>query len=85
MSFFSKKETPKQDMHSKEYEELIKRVINVEQRVNGLEIENETLRNKVLRKIQFKKEVEEEEEKHELVSDSLPKAKNLNRFTPFGL
>ena len=42
----------REDMRSGEYEDVLKRIITCEQRVNGLEIENKMLRDKVLRKIQ---------------------------------
>jgi hypothetical protein len=76
MGIFSKKEEKKEELHTKEYEEIIKRVYTLEARLNNLELENTTLRDKVLRKIQFKKEVEEQE-------STFPKAQNLNRLNPF--
>jgi hypothetical protein len=61
---------PFEHIASREYEELLKRVINVEQRVNGCEMESETLRNKVLRKMQTKR-IEEEEENLDIPSGLL--------------
>jgi len=41
-------------VNSEEYEKLVKRLVDVEQTVRGLLLENDDLRNKVLRKIQNK-------------------------------
>jgi hypothetical protein len=58
------------------YENVYKRLIEIEQRVNGLEIENKFLRDKVLRKIQKLPNTEED--------DLEPsKAKSLKPFNPF--
>jgi len=58
-------------MESKEYSELIKRITKTEARLDSLEMENETLRNKVLRKIQQKRD--------EIMQEEQPK----NTNTPF--
>lgn len=58
------------------YENVLKRLIEVEQRVNGLEIENKLLRDKVLRKIQKLPNAEDDD----LEST---KAKSLKPFNPF--
>ena len=56
---------------SEEYDKLVKRVSECEARLNSLEIENSTLRNKVLRKIQLKRD--------EILEEDEPKSsKNLN-------
>jgi hypothetical protein len=62
-------------MPTKEFEELVKRIITCEARLNSFEIENKTLRDKVLRKIQTPREEEEE----------LKPPKSINSFSPFGL
>lgn len=46
---------------NKEYSELINRITTCEARLNALEIENTTLRNKVLRKIQYPRDGQTEE------------------------
>lgn len=48
MWFFRKKE-----LESKEFETLYSRIVDVEQRVRRLELNEEDLRDKVLRKIQI--------------------------------
>lgn len=80
--WFSKKEIPKQnesyDMLVKEYQACLIRLSKAESRLDRLELENETLRDKVLRKIQFKKEEEKAQE-------TMPTTKSLNTFNPFGM
>lgn len=62
------------------------RLKRAENDILGLATENEVIRNKVLRKIQFKKkDLEEEEIPEERPADGLPRAKDLNTLKPFGL
>lgn len=68
-------------LHSNEYEELIKRVVTLEARLNSIELENVTLRNKVLRKIQ---QHTEEIETGSKENSPFVKTKSLNTFSPFG-
>lgn len=56
-----------------EYTEIVKRLVLVEQEVIALKIENKTLRDKVLRKIQKLPEYEED----------TPLAKNIKPSNPF--
>lgn len=49
------------ELNSKEYEKLYKLVIDVEQRLNRLELNEKSFRDKVLRKLQSYYEVQEEE------------------------
>jgi hypothetical protein len=56
--WFSKKE----DINARlEYNEVLKRLVNVETRLLGLELEANEFRNKILRKIQRKREPEDTE------------------------
>lgn len=64
------------DISAKHLEDLLKRIVTCEQRINGLEIENKMLRDKVLRKIQKLPDIENEEK-------STLEAKNLKVFSPF--
>lgn len=59
-----------------EYENVLKRLVEIEQRVNGLEIENKMLRDKVLRKIQRLADSEE-------IEPLTPKSSNTPVFSPF--
>lgn len=59
---------------SKEYDEVIKRLSTCEARLNSLELENETLRNKVLRKIQLKRDEITQEQPQNLNSPMFPRA-----------
>jgi len=70
----------RKELNSIEYDTLVKRLSTCESKLNSLEIENETLRNKVLRKIQTKRDeiLSKEEENKPKVPQS------LNTFSPFG-
>lgn len=59
----------------KEYIDVVKRLALCEARLDGLELENKMLRDKVLRKIQMQSEKEEEQKQ----------PKNLNSLNPFAL
>jgi hypothetical protein len=71
------------NLNSNEFEVLIKRLTTLEARFNALEIENETLRSKVLRKIQIKS-TEIQEKEAETLNSNFPKSKNINILSPFG-
>ena len=56
----------KKELNSQEFETLLTRLINVEQRVRGLELSEEDFRDKVLRKIQKKQASEITEQPEEI-------------------
>jgi len=57
--FFDKK--PEKPLKSEEFETILKRVIDLEQRIRRLELNEIDLRDKVLRKIQLKSAMAEAE------------------------
>ena len=87
MLFFNKKPEKIENSVRERVETLEIRLKKCENEIFGLIAEQELLRNKVLRKIQFKRKKEEEdfeEEDTENAQNGLIKSKPLNTFSPFG-
>lgn len=57
-----KEDIGKKELNSEEYEKLFKRIIDLEQRTNRLELNENSFRDKVLRKLQAHRVTEEPEE-----------------------
>lgn len=68
---------PVEEMHSKDFETLIKRIATLESRIDQHDMTIIDMRNKVLRKIQKLQEPDIEPSE-----PSIPKS--LNSFSPFG-
>jgi len=59
---FIQREVVKEVISSNQYEEICKRLITLETSLKGLILDMDNMRNKVLRRIQVRKDLEEEEE-----------------------
>lgn len=71
--FFDKK--PEKPLKSEEFETILKRVIDLEQRIRRLELNEIDLRDKVLRKIQLKSAMTEQEATPQILPPSRTKKK----------